>query len=58
MDGDGVPNWLDYFPCDASEQYDNDGDGLGDNHNTPAPSFTFSEDISCDGTTVVGNSNP
>ena len=28
-DGDGVPDWLDVFPGDAEEQFDTDGDGIG-----------------------------
>lgn len=30
-DGDGCPDTEDLFPYDASECYDNDGDGIGDN---------------------------
>ena len=30
-DGDGCPDSEDLFPYDASECYDNDGDGIGDN---------------------------
>lgn len=30
-DGDGCPDSEDMFPYDASECYDNDGDGIGDN---------------------------
>jgi hypothetical protein len=30
-DEDSVPFWADAFPLDSSEQYDTDGDGVGDN---------------------------
>lgn len=30
-DGDGVPDYLDAFPDDPTEQYDTDGDGIGNN---------------------------
>jgi hypothetical protein len=31
IDGDGVPNDLDFFDMDPTEQYDRDDDGVGDN---------------------------
>lgn len=51
-DGDGVPDFFDAFPEDASESVDSDGDGVGDNAdqcpNDPSGSIDSNGDGICD----------
>ena len=49
-DGDGIPDALDAFPDDPTEQSDSDGDGVGDNTDAFPADPTESVDSDGDGT--------
>ena len=54
-DGDGVADFYDLFPNDASEYKDSDGDGVGDS-NDPMPfseRYSSSTDLAVDGSMTI-----
>jgi hypothetical protein len=55
FDGDGVPDEVDAFPVDPTEQKDSDGDGVGDN--TDAFPTDPAEIVDTDGDGVGNNAD-
>ena len=56
LDNDGVSNFEDVFPLDATESKDSDGDGTGDN--ADAFPLDFSETLDTDGDGIGDNTDP